>query len=348
MPHELSFATNGEAEMFYVGNTPWHGFGQQLDNPATAEEAIRAAHLDWEVALEPVYAATNLGPPHGQVEPYRFVRRLDNGKILGMRTSRYSVVQNVNCFGLFDAVIGPGQGVYQTAGALKDGRIVWILAKMGSGREVVPGDTVEPYILLSTSHDGSMPLQMRHTMVRVVCNNTLQAAMGRSQGDIMTIRHSGNVEAKATMARRVLGLNEAYFERMMEGAEKLVATTMNDADMVAFSNTLIRPYKADSQSTHRFLREGREKLRELFTTGRGQDIPGVRGTAWAAYNAATEYVDYFQRVGRGVEIGEASSDRLHKAWFGTGRDMKVRAWDLLHDYTGNGAGVFAQSVNVDA
>ena len=88
MPHELSFATNGTAEMFYVGATPWHGFGQQLDNPATAEEAIRAAQLDWEVTLEPVYEATSLGPPHGQVEPYRFVRRADNGKILGMRTSK--------------------------------------------------------------------------------------------------------------------------------------------------------------------------------------------------------------------------------------------------------------------
>ena len=208
MPHELSMADNGEAEMFYTGDTPWHGLGQRLDGPATAAEAIAAAHLDWEVELVPVYHKDEPVQGFSETEPYRFVRRTDNGKILAMRTKSYGVVQNVNCFGLFDAAIGPGKGVYHTAGALKEGRVVWILAKAGDGREVVAGDTIEPYILLSTSHDGSLPLQMRHTYIRVVCNNTFQYALGRSkQADIVTIYHSGNVESKAVTAREQLGLN---------------------------------------------------------------------------------------------------------------------------------------------
>ena len=127
MPSELSMVNeNGVdiAEMFYTGDAPWHGFGQKLDAPATAEEAIAAAHLDWEVALEPVYSKTGLGGYEIE-DPHRFVRRQDNREILGMRTSRYSVVQNRDSFGLFDAVIGPGQGVYHTAGALRGGKIVW-------------------------------------------------------------------------------------------------------------------------------------------------------------------------------------------------------------------------------
>ena len=111
MPSELSMVNDETgkqiAEMFYTGDTPWHGFGQKLDAPATAEEAIAAAHLDWRVGLETVHAMD------GSIEePHRFVRRMDNGQILGMRTARYSVVQNRDAFGLFDAVIGPGQGVY--------------------------------------------------------------------------------------------------------------------------------------------------------------------------------------------------------------------------------------------
>ena len=175
MPSDLSMATEGGveiAEMFYTGATPWHGYGQQLDAPATAEEAIAAAHLDWDVKLEEVYGKDS--PGHfSALDPHRIVRRQDNREILGMRTSRYSVVQNRDAFGLFDAVIGPGQGVYHTAGALRGGRVVWILAKVGDTREVVKGDEVEPYVLLSTSHDGSLPLQMRPTLVRVVCSNTL-------------------------------------------------------------------------------------------------------------------------------------------------------------------------------
>lgn len=348
MPHELSMDKNGEAEMFYIGDTPWHGLGQRLDGPATAAEAIAAAHLDWEVELVPAYHKDDTIQGFAETEPYRFVRRKDNGKILAMRTKKYGVVQNVDCFGLFDAAIGPGAGVYHTAGALKEGRVVWILAKAGDGREVVAGDTIEPFILLATSHDGSLPLTMRHTYIRVVCNNTFQYALGRSKKtDIVTIYHSGNVESKAVKAREELGLNNLYFDRMMEGVEQLVKAPMKTKSMLGFVNTLVRPWNQTDDTTprdaaaHYALRDARNTLEELFEAGRGQDIQGVGGTAYAALNATTEFVDYFQRVGHG-KVGEPNADRLHKAWFGTGRDLKYRAWNLLQDYSKRGNRAFKQ------
>ena len=343
MPSDLSMTTEGGveiAEMFYTGDTPWHGHGQKLDAPATAEEAIAAAHLDWEVALEPVYARelpgrkTGIGNRDYSIEdPYRFVRRQDNNQILGMRTSRYSVVQNRDAFGLFDAVIGPGEGVYHTAGALRGGKVVWILAKVGDTREVVKGDEVEPYVLLSTSHDGSLPLQMRPTLVRVVCSNTLSYAMRRKDfSDVVTIRHTGNVANKAVEARKALGLTKVYFDRMMEGVEQLTNTPMSESQMRTFALSLYTPTGDDSM--HRYTQEAMSKLGELFVVGRGQNLPGVRGTAWAAYNAVTEYVDYFERVGRG-EIGEPNDERLAKAWFGKGRDRKINAWHKLQTFAQN-------------
>jgi phage/plasmid-like protein (TIGR03299 family) len=314
--------------MFFVGDTPWHGFGQKLDAPATAEEAIQAAHLDWDVGLESVHTSD------GTIqEPHRFVRRLDNQKILGLRTSRYSVVQNRDAFGLFDAVIGPGQGVYHTAGALRGGRMVWILAKVGDTREVVSGDEVEPYILLSTSHDGSLPLQMRPTLVRVVCANTLNYAMRRRDfSDTVTIRHTGNVASKAVEVRKALGLTKVYFDRMMEGVEELVSKPMNESGMENFARSLY-PTRQDG-SSHRYTEEAIAKLGELFVVGRGQELPGVRGTAWAAYNAVTEFVDYFERVGHG-DIGQPTDERLAKAWFGKGRDRKIDAWRRLQTFAGS-------------
>ena len=336
MPAEISMVKEGDAviaEMFYTGDTPWHGYGQKLDAPATAQEAITAAHLDWEVGLEPVYAMA--APMQFKSEdPYRFVRRQDNKQILGMRTSRYSIVQNRDAFGLFDAVIGPGQGVYHTAGALRGGKVVWILAKVGDTREVVKGDEVEPYVLLSTSQDGSLPLQMRPTLVRVVCSNTLSYAMRRKDfSDVVTIRHTGNVANKAVEARKALGLTKVYFDRMMEGVEQLTKASMTESQMRTFALSLYTPTGDDSM--HRYTQEAMSKLGELFVVGRGQHLPGVRGTAWAAYNAVTEYVDYFERVGRG-EIGEPTDERLAKAWFGKGRDRKINAWHKLQTFAQTG------------
>jgi phage/plasmid-like protein (TIGR03299 family) len=347
MPHELSIAANGEAEMFYIGDTPWHGLGQRLDGPATAEEALAAAHLDWTVALEPVYRGTTdwFKTRYSGVDPYRFIVRQDNGKILGLRTEAYSCIQNVDSFGLFDAVMGPGLGQYHTAGALRDGKIVWILAKMGSKPyEVVPGDTLEPYILLSTSHDGSLGLTMRPTIVRVICSNTLHFAFRHgAASDIIRIRHSGDVYSKAVQAREGLGLSQAYFERMMEGVDGLVTASMTDDDMERFARVLVTPKLKeakdegmDSVNLHRYTREAVDMLQHLFTQGRGQEIPGVKQTAWAAYNAATEFVDYYDRVGHGA-LGEPNEYRLEKAWFGPGRTTKSRAWSLLQDFAKDGS-----------
>ena len=344
MPSELSMVQeNGTqiAEMFYTGNTPWHGFGQKLDAPATAEEAIQAAHLDWDVGLESVYSKDEpgrfglmgIGAGHTVVEPYRFVRRQDNQQILGMRTSKYSIVQNRDAFGLFDAVIGPGQGVYHTAGALRGGRVVWILAKIGDTREVVSGDEVEPYILLCPSHDGSLPLQMRPTLVRVVCANTLNYAMRRREfSESVTIRHTGNIANKAVEVRKAIGLTEVYFDRMMEGVEELVSKPMNESSMRNFARSLY-PTRQERNS-HRYTDEAIAKMEELFVVGRGQELPGVRGTAWAAYNAVTEFVDYYERVGRG-EIGQPTDERLAKSWFGSGRTRKIAAWSKLQAFAGS-------------
>jgi phage/plasmid-like protein (TIGR03299 family) len=350
MPHELSIAANGEAEMFFIGDTPWHGLGQQLDGPATAEEALAAAHLDWTVALEPVYRGTRdwLKNRYNEVDPYRFIVRQDNGKVLGLRTEHYSPIQNVDAFGLFDAVMGPGQGQYHTAGALRDGRIVWILAKMGEAYEVVPGDKLEPYILLSTSHDGSLGLTMRPTMIRVVCSNTLHFAFRRgSASDIVTIRHSGDVYSKAVQAREGLGLSQAYFERMMEGVDGLVSANMTATDMESFATALVKPKRMEAEAgavdpttVHKYTREAIDMLQRLFIDGRGQEIPGVKQTAWAAYNAATEFVDYYARVGPG-QLGEPDEHRLEKAWFGPGRTTKSKAWSLLQDFSREGASAFS-------
>ncbi|HEV8003906.1 MAG TPA: DUF932 domain-containing protein [Planctomycetaceae bacterium] len=155
MPHELA-ETSGKKAMVYVGETPWHGLGTRLDNPATAEEAIDAADLNYDVALTPM--TTIDGQP---IPDRRAVVRSDSSSVLGVVGKSYQPVQNRQCFGFLDAVVGDGRLRYHTAGALGQGERVWMLAKLPDEIRVKDSDDVtEQFLLLSNSHDGSSSLRV--------------------------------------------------------------------------------------------------------------------------------------------------------------------------------------------
>ncbi len=131
------FIEDGQASMFYIGGPPWHGLGTRLSEPATAEQAIQAARLDWEVVKKPIYAVGDT-----------VAHPLENK--------------------------GEGAAVYHTAGALGKGERVWILAKLQADIQVVDGDITHKYLLLSNSHAGDGCVQIKFTPVRVVCQNTTE------------------------------------------------------------------------------------------------------------------------------------------------------------------------------
>ena len=127
MPAEIT-ETKGKAEMMYVGRTPWHGLGTQLDGPPTAAEAIAAASLDWTVEMVPVYLDGGI-----EIPGKRAAVRTDTGLVMNVMSDRYTPLQNVDAFAFFDAVVGAGEAIYHTAGSLQGGRKVWALARL-------PGD----------------------------------------------------------------------------------------------------------------------------------------------------------------------------------------------------------------
>ena len=335
MPHELS-QYGDQAELMYVGDTPWHGLGTKLDNAATAAEAMQAAHLDWTVEAAPVWVNQVDGVfPNGQLVPvdgYNAIRRTDTGTVFGIMSDRYEIVQNLHAWSFLDDVLGAGGAHYHTAGALREGRVIFILAQLDGTTEIVKGDPVEKYLLLTTSHDGSLALQIHTTPIRVVCGNTHTAAMAGGR-QYASIKHTSAVHLRIEQARKALAQGEAYFEDYVREARKLSRQPMNEASMRKFTQTLLgidsrNPHKINGQT------EAAERdINELFITGRGQDIAGVRGTAWAAYNAVTEYVDYRSRVQRIGDVTQGSlvaqDRRLHRSWFGRGQTIRNDAWVLL-------------------
>jgi len=314
--------------MFYYGEAPWHGLGRKLDNPATAEEAIVAAGLDWEVELrELCFLSRSRFPfqPIG-ISIHKAVTRIDpQGDIfLGIVGSRYRPIQNREAFSFFDSVVGRGQAIYHTAGSLGKGERIWILAKLpGEVRILKTDDTVEKFLLLSNSHDGSSTLRIFFTPIRVVCENTLMAAFSGAKSEGISIMHTKNYEKKVAEAQRVLGLGIRYYDDFQNVANELGKKMINQRTLDEYLKTLI-PDNPQAKSNIR-TKNIRNSIAYLFEAGRGMDMPGIRGTAWMAVNAVTEYVDYFRKV-RG-EKAVATSNRLNSVWFGSGAELKRKAWE---------------------
>ena len=344
MPHDLSMNNEEDrAEMMYVGKTPWHGLGTRLDNPATAIEAIRAAHLDWTVAGTPVVMSRDSS--YYEIDGYQAIHRTDTGKVFAVMTDRYEIVQNENAWTFMDSALGPGKAHYHTAGALRDGRVVWILAKLDGIAEIVKDDPVEKYLLLVTSHDGSLALQIHTTPVRVVCGNTMTAALARGR-QYISIKHTASVHRRIEEAQKALAKGEAYFDDMVAEARQFSRHLMTDKDMTAFAKALLKIYPT-SHKVNSQTEAAEREINELFIVGRGQDNPLVRGTAWAAYNAVTEYIDYRSRVQKVGDVSQGSIQaqdrRLHRSWFGRGQEMRNEAWNLLRSHRLRGARAFDMS-----
>jgi phage/plasmid-like protein (TIGR03299 family) len=313
-------ATDG---MMYTGATPWHGLGVKLDNPATAAEAIAAAGLGWTVIKKPVYVR-NIHGGFEEIDGKAAILRQDTEEVFGVLGTGYQPVQNSEAFGFFDSVIGQGEAIYHTAGSLYGGKRVWILAKLPENIEVVPGDVVQPYILLSNSHDGSQALRMQITPIRVVCWNTLSAALQRQGG--FYAKHTRNVMERANEAREVLGLAHSYYEMFARQVDQLVNTRMT---VIEVQDYLQRVYRFQADKTyadqdHRILKSYETTLDLLNHPT--NTIGGIAGTKWAAYNAVSYYVDHERPVRGGAY---ADDRRLDASWFGTGAELRQRAYDLL-------------------
>ena len=309
--------------MMYTGNAPWHKLGVKLDNPATAAEAIEAAQMEWSVITKPVYARNQAGG-FEEVDGKRAIVRADTQEVFTIMGNGYEPVQNKDAFSFFDAVIGQGEAIYHTAGSLYGGKRIWVMAKLPDDIKITPDDVIQPYILLSNSHDGSTALRMQITPIRVVCANTLSVALGSNGG--FYAKHTRNVMQRAKDAREVLGLANAYYEMFARQVDQLVNTRMTVIEVQEYLQKVYQ-FKADqtyADQDHRIVKAYETTLDLLGHPT--NTLGGIQGTQWAAYNAVTYYIDHEKPV-----RGQAYRDDriLDSSWFGTGAGIRQRAYDLL-------------------
>jgi len=308
--------------MMYVGATPWHKMGVKLDGPATAAEAIAAAGLDWQVIQQEVYTRDTAGR-FVAIEDKRAIVRADTGEVFTIMGKGYTPAQNNNSLGLLDDIVVQGAAVYHTAGSLFNGRKIWILLKLPDDIIINETDVIQPYILLSNSHDGTNALRIQLTPVRVVCFNTLRFAT-REKGGFYG-KHTKNLMQRAGQAREVLGLAEAYYEMFARKADQMLNTRLTVMDVQDYLQRVyqFKPDKTYADQDHRVV-AAYETTLDLLSHPTNT-LGGMQGTAWAAWNAVTYYVDH-ERVVRG---DQRDDKRLDASWFGAGADIRQRAYDLL-------------------
>jgi phage/plasmid-like protein (TIGR03299 family) len=336
MAHMID-TTTGTAAIAYAGETPWHGLGQALTPGASIETWTREAGLAYDVLESPVqYAAAPAGG--GSITktwPARKVlHRSDTSAPLAVVSDSYKVVQPSQVMDFFRELVDLGGFQLETAGALSDGRRVWALASVGDAAPVVAQDLVKPYLLLGTSYDGTMATVAKFTAIRVVCNNTITAAVGGYSGgrvikgetelntgylkSAVRVLHSERFDPESV--RLQLGIVASAWDSFLIQSRQLAASPMDQAQADDFVTELLRPY----HTSVRPMVESRAYVRimQLFNgQAIGSDLAGVAGTRWAMLNAVTELVDH--------EKGRSNNTRIESAWFGAGAAMKARAAELL-------------------
>ena len=244
--------------MMYVRKVPWHGLG-------TMVAEARLAGLDWKVEGRPIYDAD------GQEIPGFVANTRDSdGQVLGVVTKKYRVVQNEEAFAFTDHLIG-GDVRYETAGSLRGGRQIWLLAKMPAAK--VAGDEVEPYLCFTNSHDCSSSVKVCMTPIRVVCNNTLNLALREAQRTWSMV-HTGDISRKILEAQQTLELADRY---------------MVELDAQAQRYEMLAEWFPIQEDDGEQKRKNVQRMRDEFMVAYMMpDIKQFRGTAWGVINAASD------------------------------------------------------------
>ena len=311
MSHLIDLS-NYRENIAYVGARPWHELGTELPQNAPLDTWRIAAGLDFEYKLAPVQYLD-----HELFDDRLVVYRDDTRKPLSVVSNRYRVVQPGDVLEFFRDLTDLHGFEMETAGSLKEGSVVWALAR--TGREFTIGtDQSRQYTLLMTSCDGSLATRATLTSIRVVCWNTLSAALNGHTANLVVTRHTQHFDANSV--KRNLGLVDDAWNAFADRAREMTKTRLKDmavrAAVIEIFGDPNRP--ADDQPQQRAM----AKVIQLFGGhGRGSQLQSAQGTAWGLLNAVTEYADHHAPERR-------AGARLYSAWAGRGDALKRKAFGV--------------------
>jgi phage/plasmid-like protein (TIGR03299 family) len=299
MAHDLE-EQNGKTSFASFREPAWHGLGTVFTEEKTTSEMLEAANLNgWNVRLEDMPIPSHLTSD----KEYQYVVRTNptdktQTDVLGVVGERYHVLQNEDLFSFGDNILDGG-GRWETAGSIKGGRVVF--GALALERETVldpngVADKVKTYLLINTSHDGSIAIQASITPVRVVCANTLNVALNRTRKkdgvkQSFKIRHTQTAEGKITVARQALGMANSYMDEFDKMAHAMIAKEISAKD---FNDIILAAYPKPDLDTKGAVKKWENKVDMINDIYTGEYNGMISGNAWGAFNALTERLDWYR------------------------------------------------------
>lgn len=285
MAHNLNFK-GGKASFASVGKA-WHGLGQVLTERMTAEQALKFSQLDYSVIKIPSFVEYE----GSQIATGEYsTLRTDTKQILGNVGGIYTILQNRDAFSFFDPIVDRDEAIYETAGALGDGERIFLTAKMPDYIQVGKGDELELFVVFTNSHDGRTPAQAIITPIRVVCQNTLSAALKKG-GDRVTLRHTKNLEEKLKQAHQVLNLTSLLKKELEQTFNHIRGVKIPENKVNAIFKNFLGMNVDDRMNSTRIQNQYTE-ISRYYHEGPGQTK--VMGTGWGVYNAMTGYISHLK------------------------------------------------------
>lgn len=309
MAHELEFV-NGQASMAYAGDVPWHGLGVKVSNDLTPQQMLEAAGLDWKVNTQPCF--TMIDDKRIKIGKQALVRDRD-GKILDIISDDWKPMQNEDAFEFFNDFVAAGDMTMETAGSLKDGKIVWALAAVKESFELFGGkDKVDAYLHFTNPHSYGQSIDVRFTPIRVVCNNTLTLSLNQKSKNMVKVNHRR--EFDADMVKETLGIAKHKLAQYKEMAEHLSKKRFTNESIVEYF-TRVFPVLSAKADPRKELSKSAKLAMEVLDEQPGAEYGA--GTFWQAFNTVTYMTDHL--------IGRSADTRLQSSWYGANRGLKTKA-----------------------
>lgn len=328
-------------QMAYVGDTPWHGLGNQLTQNQPIEVWAQQAGMDWRIESSDVsYMAQN---ERGQsiIMPYeeqRVLYRSDTHAPLSVVSQRYQEVQPMEILEFYRDLTEQSGFELETAGVLKGGKKFWALARTGQSTALKGKDVSNGYILLATACDGTLATTAQFTNIRVVCNNTLAIALRGQSSNAGVVKVPHSTKFDADKVKQQLGISVRAWDEHMYEMKQLTQRKVTQGEAAAyfdavFNNTSLsiadqeeniiqfyrniatpNPAKEKSEPNGRAM----NKVMDMFNgQGRGAELSSAKDTAYGLLCSVTEFADHERRA-------MSTDHRLDSAWFGTGAALKQR------------------------
>ena len=314
--------------MAYAGAVPWHRLGTGVEDAMSSEQALELARLTWRVRTTPVLAPPVADGDAPIVSPDLVsIQRMDTGVVLGTATRQYEPIQNVEGAEFLDSLFADGFLEYETAGSLRNGRTVWLLARLREDMRVAD-EVWHRYLLWMNGHDGRRAGVVKKTDVRVVCANTLDMALGDGISGV-TLRHTRNVHERMAEAQRVMEITTEATRRLREFLDAAATKPVTEAALAAVERDLFGdPDERKARTQNKV---------EAFKRIAGEEVMRNGQTAYSLLNAITGYVDHVRSPEPNDEMIGAyarAERRFESVLMGSGARAKSSAVKTLMSATG--------------